>query len=61
MFERLSAEYLSPYYKKFSYEIPEYALWYKKWEHPELTDEEFNAMDHFSIELLDFRERFNKN
>lgn len=51
----------STYYKKFSYEIPEYALWYKKWEHPELTDEEFNAMDHFSIELLDFRERFNKN
>ncbi len=51
----------STYYKKFSYEIPEYASWYKKWEHPELSDEEFNAMDYFSIELTDFKERFDKN
>ena len=51
----------STFYKKYSNEIADYAKWYKKWEHPELTDEEFNAMDHFTIKMNDFKERFNEN
>lgn len=51
----------STYYDKFSVEIAEYASWYKKWEQEDMTDEEFNAADHFTIELTDFRERFDEN
>lgn len=51
----------STYYDKFSVEMPEYANWYKRWEQEDLTDQEFNAADHFTIELIDFRERFNGN
>ena len=51
----------STYYDKFSVEIPEYANWYKRWEHEDITDEEFNELDDFVIELTDFRERFGEN
>lgn len=48
----------STHYKKYSIEMPEYAQWYKEREQPEMTDEEFNAADHFTIELIDFKQRF---
>lgn len=48
----------STYYKKYSSDVTDYAKWYKKWEHPKTTDDEFNAMDHFTIELTDFKTRF---
>jgi hypothetical protein len=48
----------STYYKKYSNEIPEYANWYKNIEQPEMSDAEFKAADHFTIELGDFKKRF---
>ena len=48
----------STYYKKYSNEIAEYADWYRDLEQPDMTDEEFNAADHFTLELVDFKARF---
>lgn len=48
----------STYYKKYSIDMPEYADWYRSFEQPDMTDEEFNAADHFTIELVDFKARF---
>ena len=48
----------STFYKKYSNEIPEYSDWYRELEHPEMTDEEFNAADHFTLRLDDFKLRF---
>ncbi len=48
----------STYYKKYSNEMPEYAGWYRDMEQPDMTDEEFNAADHFTLELVDFKTRF---
>lgn len=48
----------STYYKKYSIDMPEYADWYRDFEQPEMTAEEFNAADHFTLELDDFKIRF---
>ncbi len=48
----------STYYKVFSHEHADYANWYKKSEHAEMTDQDYNATDHFIISLSDFKERF---
>lgn len=50
----------STYYKKYSTEVKEYANYYKNIEQKgaDLTDEQFNAMDNYTIELVDFKKRF---
>jgi len=48
----------SPHYGRFSGELPAYAAWYRKGEHPQLDDAAFLAMDDFRVELGDFRARF---
>lgn len=55
---KLNVRTYSTFFKKYSIEMPEYASWYKRVENSEMTDEEFNAADHFTIELGDFKERF---
>ncbi|MCC3859614.1 metallophosphoesterase [Pseudemcibacter aquimaris] len=50
----------STYFKKYSTEIDEYASWYKKYEQPDMTDEEFNKADEFIITLKSFKSRFKK-
>lgn len=50
----------SSHYKKLSSETADYAAWYKADEKPHLTDQEFHAGDEFTIDLTDFRARFDK-
>jgi len=48
----------STYYNKYSYKIAEYARWHREREQPNMSDEEFNAADHFTINLTNFKKRF---
>ena len=48
----------SPHYGKFCSEISEYAAWYRPHEQPSMTDAEFLAAEEFTLELTDFRQRF---
>jgi hypothetical protein len=50
----------STHYKKFSGEMPEYVTWYRPNEQPAMTDAEFLAAEDFTIELADFRDRFDR-
>jgi hypothetical protein len=50
----------STYYKAYSNELPSYAGWYKAEEWPALSDAAFNREDDFTLELTDFRARFDK-
>ena len=50
----------STHYGKHSREVADYAAWYKAGEKPKLSDAEFNAGDDFSIDLTDFRARFDR-
>ena len=54
----LTVSTYSPHYGKFSGELPTYAAWYKKAEHPQLDDAAFLAMDDYRVALDDFRARF---
>lgn len=55
---RVHVRTYSTHYKAFSTELPKYAEWYKKYERPTYTDEEFLAEDDFVIDVADFREQF---
>jgi len=48
----------STHFKRYASDEPNYALWYKPNEQPQMTDEEFLAQDEFTIRLEDFRARF---
>lgn len=48
----------STHYKSRSTETPQYAAWYKAQEKPQLSDEAFHREDDFTVELADFRARF---
>lgn len=48
----------STHYRKFSRDLPEYAAWYRGHEQPEMTDAEFHDADDYTIQLDDFRVRF---
>ncbi|MCC3860967.1 hypothetical protein [Pseudemcibacter aquimaris] len=48
----------STYFKKYSYEVPEYVSWYRDIEQKGMSDQEFLNADHFQIELSDFKQRF---
>lgn len=54
----LSVRTYSTHYKKFSTDIARYAAWYRQYEQPTATDEEFGRMDDFSVTLPDFTKRF---
>lgn len=51
----------SSHYKAFSGDMPKYAEWYRKYEHPDMNVEEFKETDDFILELTDFKERFVRN
>ena len=48
----------STFYDVASDELPDYAAWYKAREQPQMSDEEFNDADNFTIALTDFKSRF---
>lgn len=49
----------STHYKKFASEMPEYSTWYKAHDgQSKLSDEDYLKRDEFTIELEDFRRRF---
>ena len=50
----------STHYRKLSREAADYANWYRADERPQMTDAQFLAADEFSINLTDFRARFDK-
>lgn len=51
----------SSHYKKFAHQLPQYAQWYKHQEQPDMSDNAFLAADEFSIDLVDFYQRFGSN
>ncbi len=48
----------STHYKAKSIEIEDYASWYRQYEQPSMTDDEFQKADHYQVELIDFHQRF---
>lgn len=50
----------SSHYGKFSSELPEYARWYRQYEQPQMSDEEFLSQEEFELQLPDFYQRFGK-
>ena len=48
----------SSHYLKHVGELDSYAQWYRQREQPKASDSEFLAMEEFTLELVDFRERF---
>lgn len=56
----LEVKTYSSHYKANATDVADYAAWYKKHEQPGMSDTEFVEADNFSVELLDFRERFDK-
>ncbi|WMI70133.1 hypothetical protein [Mangrovimonas sp. YM274] len=51
----------SSHYQKFSDDVATYSEWYKASENPEVSDSEFHALDSYTIELSDFKNRFSVN
>ncbi|MBT9472706.1 MAG: serine/threonine protein phosphatase [Pseudomonadota bacterium] len=56
---RLRLQTYSTHFKAFSRDLPDYAAWYAS-EHPELSAEDFAALDDFELDLDDFHQRFAK-
>ena len=50
----------STHYKAESDEVPTYSAWYRPHEQPKMSDAEFLAAEEFTLELTDFRKRFDK-
>ena len=48
----------STFYSTLSSELPTYSEWYREHEQPDMTPEEFGAEEEFTLELVDFRDRF---
>jgi hypothetical protein len=55
---RVEIRTYSTHYRAYSRDLPTYAQWYRPREQPGMTDEEFMRADEFTLELTDFRERF---
>jgi hypothetical protein len=55
---RVDVRTYSTHYRAYSGELPAYAQWYKRWEQPDSSDEEFLRADEFTLELVDFEQRF---
>jgi Calcineurin-like phosphoesterase len=50
----------STLYKAESDELPNYAAWYRPHEQPKMSDADFLAAEEFTLELTDFRKRFDR-
>lgn len=50
----------STHYKASSGQMPNYAAWYRPHEQPKMTDADFLAAEEFTLELSDFRKRFDR-
>ena len=50
----------STHYKALSHQMPHYAAWYRPHEQPKMSDADFLAAEDFSLELSDFRKRFDR-
>ena len=50
----------STHYRTPSRNLDEYATWYREDEQPDMSDEDFVEADNFTLELIDFYERFGK-
>ena len=48
----------SSHYNNYSDEVSNYSEWYKADENPDVSDSEFYALDSFTIDLSDFKNRF---
>ena len=57
---RIEVKTYSSFYKKYSGELEEYAQWYKPLEQPEMTDTEFLLAEEFTLDLMNFHERFSQ-
>jgi len=55
---RVTVRTYSTHYGQDSAQTEKYAAWYKAQEKPKLSDADFLAQDDFSIDLTDFRARF---
>lgn len=55
---RIEVRTFSSHYDTYSIDLATYAEWYKENEQPDLSDEQFLAVDQYSINLADFRARF---
>jgi hypothetical protein len=55
---RIRVRTWSSHYLTLSADAENYADWYKRYEHPDLSDEQFLATDDFELDLVDFRQRF---
>lgn len=55
---RIEVSTYSTHYEKFSKDTAQYVAWYKADEQPKMTDAQFREADHFTIDLTDFRARF---
>jgi hypothetical protein len=55
---RVEVRTYSTYYHAYSSQLPKYVQWYKKWEQPGMSDEEFRRADAFTLDLGGFRQRF---
>lgn len=54
----VSVRTYSSHYEGYSSEVADYAKWYRKYEQPQMSQEEFLAADEFQLALPDFRQRF---
>ena len=50
----------SSHYKKTAQQLPTYAQWYKSFEQPQMTDQQFINADDYRLDLKGFHERFSK-
>ncbi len=55
---RLQVRTYSTHYNVYSEDLESYADWYREWEQPEMSDEEFYQAEDFTIPLGDFYQRF---
>ncbi len=56
--ETVTVETWSSHYRRLSDDMPSYADWYRDYEQPGMSDEDFYAADAFTLELSGFRKRF---
>ncbi len=57
---RVKVRTVSTHYKTDSDSQPNYAAWYRPHEQPKMSDADFLKADSFTLELTDFRQRFDR-
>ena len=59
-YPRIEVETFSSYYNSRSADLAQYVGWYRHHEHPQMSDAQFHAADHYTLELKDFYRRFGR-